>query len=118
MGKVFEDQSLKDLLVEAIRYGDRDDVRQRLNTVIDKALDQRHLKSLLDNNALAEETLGPERLFAVKEEMDKAEARKLQPLFVRAFFEKAFSTLGGTMHKREQQRFEITYVPEAVRGTA
>ncbi len=28
----------------------------------------------------------PERLFAVKEEMEKAEARRLQPYFVRSFF--------------------------------
>jgi len=35
------------------------------------------------------ETLSPERLFHVKEEMEKAEARRLQPYFVRSFFLKA-----------------------------
>jgi hypothetical protein len=54
-----------------------------------------HLKVLLDRNALAQETMNAERLFAVKEEMEKAEARRLQPYFVRAFFLKALDALGG-----------------------
>lgn len=115
LGEVFEGTSLKDLLMEAIRYGDRKDVRDRLSKKIDMALDHEHLKSLLDRNALAQETMSPERLFAVKEEMDKAEARRLQPFFVRAFFSKALDALGGTAHPREAGRFEITHVPAAIR---
>ncbi|MFD2717034.1 DEAD/DEAH box helicase, partial [Tistrella mobilis] len=57
LGEVFEETSLKDLLVEAIRYGDRPDVRARLTQKIDKALDHDHLKSLLNRNALAQETM-------------------------------------------------------------
>ena len=71
--------SLKDLLMEAIRYGDQPEVRARLTKKIDQALDHDHLKSLLDRNALAQETMSADRLFAVKEEMEKAEARRLQP---------------------------------------
>lgn len=115
LGEVFEETSLKDLLLEAIRYGDRPDVRARLSTKIDQALDRDHLKTLLDRNALAQETMSPERLFSVKEEMEKAEARRLQPLFVRSFFLKALDTLGGTAHSREAGRFEVTHVPAAIR---
>jgi superfamily II DNA or RNA helicase len=115
LGEVFEETSLKDLLMQAIRYGDRQDVRDRLSQKIDMALDHEHLKSLLDRNALAQETMSAERLFAVKEEMDKAEARRLQPFFVRAFFSKALDALGGTAHPREAARFEITHVPTAIR---
>jgi len=115
LGEVFEETSLKDLLMEAIRYGDRKDVRDRLSQKIDMALDHDHLKSLLNRNALAQETMSAERLFAVKEEMDKAEARRLQPFFVRAFFGKALDALGGTAHPREAGRFEITHVPAAIR---
>src|SRR5690606_19352849 len=39
LGEAFEGESLKDLLIEAIRYGERPDVRARLNQVIDGALD-------------------------------------------------------------------------------
>jgi superfamily II DNA or RNA helicase len=115
LGEVFEEISLKDLLMEAIRYGDRQDVRARLTTQIDQALDRDHLKSLLDRNALAQETMSADRLFAVKEEMEKAEARRLQPFFVRSFFLKAFDALGGTAHAREAGRFEITHVPVTIR---
>jgi superfamily II DNA or RNA helicase len=115
LGEVFEETSLKDLLVEAIRYGDRPEVRARLTQKIDKALDHDHLKSLLNRNALAQETMSADRLFAVKEEMEKAEARRLQPYFVRAFFTKALDALGGTAHPREAGRYEISHVPSAIR---
>ena len=115
LGEVFEEMSLKDLLMEAIRYGDQPEVRARLTKKIDQALDHDHLKSLLNRNALAQETMSADRLFAVKEEMEKAEARRLQPFFVRAFFLKALDAVGGTAHPREAARFEITHVPAAVR---
>ncbi|MBP6785919.1 MAG: DUF3883 domain-containing protein, partial [Verrucomicrobiales bacterium] len=111
LGEVFEDKSLKDLLIEAIRYGDRPEVRARLEQRIDHNFDHDHLKSLLNRNALAQESLSPDRLFAVKEEMEKAEARRLQPFFVRSFFLKGFETLGGSIYQRERGRYEITHVP-------
>jgi superfamily II DNA or RNA helicase len=115
LGEVFEETSLRDLLLEAIRYGDRPEVRARLTTKIDQALDRDHLKALLNRNALAQETMSADRLFAVKEEMEKAEARRLQPFFVKAFFLKALDALGGTVHPREAGRFEVTHVPAAIR---
>ena len=66
LGEVFEGKSLKELLIEAIRYGDQPDVRARLRNKIDHNFDRQNLLALLDRNALAQETLGPERLFAVK----------------------------------------------------
>ncbi len=115
LGEVFEETSLKDLLIQAIRYGDQPEVQSRLTRKIDQALDHSHLKSLLDRNALAQETMSPDRLFAVKAEMEKAEARRLQPYFVRSFFMKAFEQLGGSIFPREQGRYEITHVPTSIR---
>jgi SNF2 family DNA or RNA helicase len=115
LGEVFEEESLKDLLIRAIRYGDQPEVRARLLQKVDAALDQSHLRALLDRNALAQETMTPEHLFSVKEEMEKAEARRLQPYFVRSFFMKAFAALGGSIHRREAGRFEITHVPASIR---
>ena len=115
LGEVFEETSLKDLLMEAIRYGDRPDVRARLTTKIDQALDHDHLKALLHRSALAHETMSADRLFAVKQEMERAEARRLQPYFVRAFFLRALDALGGTAHPREAGRLEITHVPASIR---
>lgn len=115
LGEVFEDVSLKDLLLEAIRYGDQPEVRARLGQRIENALDHEHLRTILDRNALAQETMSAERLFSVKEEMEKAEARRLQPYFVRSFFMNAFASLGGSIYPREAARFEITHVPAAIR---
>lgn len=115
LGEVFEDKSLKDLLIEAIRYGEDPEVRARLMRKIEGALDTAHLEAIIQRNALCEEVMSAERLFAVKEEMEKAEARKLQPYFIRAFFHQAFQQLGGELRPREQGRFEITHVPAHIR---
>ncbi len=115
LGDVFEETSLRDLLLEAIRYGDKPEVRAKLTKRIEHAFNPEHLKSLLNRNALAQETMSADRLFRVKEEMERAEARRLQPFFVRSFFLKAFDQLGGTIHRRELERFEITHVPATVR---
>jgi hypothetical protein len=105
LGEVFEDISLKDLLLQAIRYGDQPEVRARLGQRIENALDHDHLRTILERNALAQESMTIERLFSVKEEMEKAEARRLQPYFVRSFFMKAFESLGGSIRSREAARF-------------
>lgn len=55
------------------------------------------------------------RLFAIKADMEKAEARKLQPYFIRAFFTRAFGEFGGDLRPREPGRWEITHVPAAIR---
>lgn len=115
LGEAFDNVSLKDLLIDAIRYGERPEIKAKLDQAIEGALDTEHLKEILKRNALVEEHMGLEQLYAVKEEMEKAEARKLQPYFIRAFFTEAFKTLGGDMRSREPGRFEITHVPATIR---
>ncbi len=115
LGEVFDGASLRDLLIEAIKYGDLPETRAKLHTKVDKALDHTRIRDILERNALAQESMTPERLFAVKEEMEKAEARRLQPFFIRSFFLRAFETLEGTIHTREAGRFEVTHVPASIR---
>ncbi|MCA8051098.1 helicase-related protein [Burkholderia arboris] len=115
LGEVFEERSLKDLLIEAIRYGADPEVRARLLRRVEGALDTQHLENIIKRNALCEEVMDERRLFAVKEEMEKAEARKLQPYFIRSFFNQAFQQLGGELRPREQGRYEITHVPANIR---
>ncbi|MFI0848416.1 helicase-related protein [Mesorhizobium sp. IMUNJ 23232] len=116
LGEAFEDKSLKDLLMEAVRYGDRDDVRARLQQSIDCAVDQSHLNALTKRAQLSQETLDPERVKELRFEMDRAHARRLQPFYIRMFFEEAFRRLGGEMVARETGRWEITRVPALVRS--
>ncbi|MEI7959243.1 MAG: DUF3883 domain-containing protein, partial [Verrucomicrobiota bacterium] len=115
LGEVFEERSLKDLLLDAIRYNDQPERNAERLRTIDNALDIAHIQGLLERNALAQETMSQERLFKVKEQMEIAEARRLQPFFVRAFFAKAFEGLSGAMYPREPGRFEITHVPALIR---
>lgn len=115
LGEAFEGKSLKDLLIEAIRYGEQPEVRARLDQAIEGALDVEHLKDILRRNALVEQHMSLEELYAVKEEMEKAEARKLQPYFIRAFFSEAFKRLNGEMRQRESGRYEIKHVPADIR---
>ena len=115
LGEVFEDKSLKDLLIEAIRYGEDPERHASVMRRIEGALDTVHLENIIKRNALCEEVMSTEHLFAVREELEKAEARKLQPYFSCAFFNQAFQQLGGELRSREQGRFEITHVPAPIR---
>jgi superfamily II DNA or RNA helicase len=116
LGKVFEEHPLRDLLIQAIRYGDRPDVRAKLQEVVDSAIDRPHLLELLEERALARDTLSSSQVARVREEMERAEARKLQPHFISAFFIEALQLLGGTIREREPKRYELTHVPAIIRN--
>ncbi|MDI3490756.1 MAG: hypothetical protein PWP11_2033 [Thauera sp.] len=115
LGEVFEEKSLRELLIDAIKYGEDPARKAELFRKIEGALDTDHLQNIIRRNALCEEVMDQQRLYAVKEEMEKAEARKLQPFFVRAFFNQAFQSLGGELRPREAGRAEITHVPAIIR---
>ena len=109
----FQERSLRDLLIEAIRYGDRPEVKARLDRIIDAGV-----KDGLDE-MLAEKALHPEMFSAldldeVRARMEKARERRLQPGYIAAFFLSAFERLGGQVRKREKGRYEITRVPTRV----
>lgn len=115
LGKLtFENKPLRELLLEAVRYGDQQGVRDRLEQVVDSALDRDHLTDLLQNHALAHSTMDASRVQGIRESMDRAEARRLQPHFVASFSLTAFRGLGGSVFEREPGRFEITHVPATV----
>jgi len=116
LGKLFREKSLRELLIEAIRYGEQPEVRERLFRVVDAALDRKHLEQLLEERALARETLDSATIRRIKEDMERAEARKLQPHFVASFFIEAFRLLGGAIREREPRRYEITHVPAIIRS--
>jgi len=118
LGALFDDRSLKDLLIDAIRFGADPQAHEQVLQQVDGALDTQHLQNILHRNALCEEIMNEQRLFAVKAELEKAEARKLQPFFVRAFFTQAFQRFNGTLYPREPGRYKITYVPGEIREHA
>jgi SNF2 family DNA or RNA helicase len=117
LGKIqFENnKSLRDLLLEAIRYGEQPEVQSYLTTVLDKALDRGHLQSLLDEGALANDVMDATKIQSIREEMERADAKRLQPHFIESFFLEAFKQLGGSLKQKETRRFEVTNVPSPVR---
>lgn len=114
LGRVFAERPLKELLLEAIRYGEDPNVRARLFRQVDGAVDKERLEKLLQD-ALATEVLDPARLTELREQMERAEARRLQPHYLTSFFREALARLGGTVHPREEGRMEVTFVPPRVR---
>ena len=56
------------------------------------------------------------RVHKVREEMERADARRLQPHYIESFFLEAFSRLGGRASQRESRRYEVTHVPATVRS--
>ena len=117
LGKLqFEGRPLRDLLIEAIRYGDRPQVRARLTQAVSEAVDRRHLQTLIEENALVQDAMDSAQVARVREDMERAEARRLQPHYVESFFLEAFRQLGGAVRQREPRRYEISHVPAAVRN--
>ena len=112
----FEGRPLRDLLLEAIRYGEQPEVRARLDTAVDQALDQSVLQDLLEERQLVHDAMDASRVQRVREEMERAEARRLQPHYIEAFFLEAFQQIGGSARQREPRRYEVTHVPPPIRN--
>ena len=115
LGQLFREQRLRDLLIEAIRYGDRPEVKARLNQIVDNLTDRKHCQELLEERALANDSMDASQVQKIREDMERAEARRLQPHFVESFFLEAFRILGGSIKEREPRRYEITHVPALIR---
>lgn len=115
LGELFEARALRDMFMEAIRYGERPDVREKLFKTIDGAIDRKRIEDIVARSKLTKEGLDASTITALKEEMERAEARRLQPRYIRSFFEEAFALAGGVMHQRESGRYEVKRVPAILR---
>jgi superfamily II DNA or RNA helicase len=112
----FEDRPLRDLLMDAIRYGDKPEIKARLFQIVDQALDRQHLRELVESRALTHDSMDVTKVRQIREDMERADARRLQPHFIASFFLEAFKLLGGTIHEREPKRYEIKHVPATIRN--
>lgn len=114
LGEAMSGAELRRLLLEAIRYGDDPEVRDRINRVIDDTIGQR-VRDAIEHPPLAAETLAFADVDRIRTEMQEAAAKRLQPHYVRAFFASALEHLGGKLVEREPGRFNIPSVPAAIR---
>jgi SNF2 family DNA or RNA helicase len=86
LGKALGSAELRKLLIEAIRYGDRPKVRARLFQQVEEALDTERLKGLIEEKALTRDSMDSSRIRKIREDMERAEARRLNPTLSHHFF--------------------------------
>ena len=115
LGEVFEETSLKDLLMEAIRYGDQPEVRARLTQE-----DRPGTRPRPPQVALGPQRARPgddERRPALRRQGGDGEGRSppASAVLRAGVLPEGLDALGGTAHPREAGRFEITHVPAAIR---
>ncbi len=115
LGELFEGQALRDLLIDAIRYGEQPEKRAELFRKVEGVVEVEAIERLVAQRKLTSEGMDPAVVSAIREEMERAQARRLQPHFISAFFREAFALLGGRIVERERGRFEITRVPSILK---
>ena len=115
LGDLFDGKPLKDLLWEAIQYGEREEVKNRLDTAIDGVVDVAHIKKIMDERKLTNDVMPEKEVQDIRLDMERAEAQRLQPHHIQSFFIEAFKHLGGNIKQREEGRFEIINVPVRIR---
>lgn len=76
LGEAFNEHPLRDLLMEAIRYGELPEVKAKMHEVIDHRVSD-GLKELLEERALASDHLADADLARLRAAMDEARARRL-----------------------------------------
>lgn len=115
LGELFEGHALRDLLVDAIRYGDRPEKKAELFEKVEGVVDVEAIEKLVEERKLTSEGMTAASVAEIREQMERAQARKLQPHFIGSFFREAFTTLGGRISAREAGRFEILRVPSILK---
>ena len=119
LGEVFEDKSLKDLLIEAIRYGEDPERRASLLRKVEGALDTEHIESIIRPQRPVRRGNGREA--PVRREGGDGEGRSpqaaalLHPLLLHA----GVPELGGELRSREQGGTKsLTFPPSFANGIA
>lgn len=115
LGKVFREKSLREMLLESIRYGEDPMRKEELRKKVRGILDLNRINESLKQHAIGETSLSKTEIQAIKEDLERANARKLQPHFISAFFVEAFRQLGGSIYERENLRYEIRHVPAMIK---
>ena len=113
-------QAAPRLLIEAIRYGDTPEVRTQMTRVIDEALDVEHLARAARRPCPRARTSSTRRkVAAVRDELERAEASRLQPHYVRELLPRRRSSASAAqVREREPGRYELTQVPGRIRDRA
>ncbi|MXZ78963.1 MAG: DUF3883 domain-containing protein [Acidimicrobiia bacterium] len=109
--------SLQELLLRAITADDDPAHLEYMQEVIEGDIGKQ-LENVLKERAFVGGLADPALNDKIKEDMERARARKLQPWFVHGFFSEALRQYGGRITSRERGRYEITRIPASVRSFA
>ena len=77
--------------MEAIKYGEQPEVRARLNEKVDEYLGPEMFQKLINEHAISSDIMNADRVFRIKEDMERAQARRLQPHYIFSYFKEAFN---------------------------
>ena len=114
LGQLFQGNALRDLMIAAIKEADKPERQRYLTEVVDPKISD-GIPELLKANQLVPAAMDASEIDEMRREMERAEAARLQPHHVEAFFHRAFSDVGGSLRMRENHRFEIKRVPNEIR---
>ena len=73
LGNALDAASLKELLLRAIKYENSEEAKNWMKQKIDSDLDTEKLRKLLAEQSNFQQTLSPEMVYKIKDEMDRAE---------------------------------------------
>ena len=118
LGKLFQETPLRKLLMDAVRYGDSPRIRARLEQAVDSAADPNHARRTQEEQSLIKTAMDASRVMEIREDMERAAIQRLQPHYIKAFFQPAFEYLGGIMRECESGRYAIDHTPARIRGHA
>ena len=116
LGEAINGKQLGELLIEAIRYGDRPDKQAQLEQDIEDKLNLENLQKILEKRSLYHNLMDNSKLRQIYENIERAEVHKLQPHFIVDFFVAAFRLLGGNIQGGESGRYEVTFIPVSLRN--
>ncbi len=110
----FGGKPLRELLIEAVRYGNSPQAQARLDQVVEAALDQKHLSRLLKDRSLLTERADLSKVADVRSQLERADASRPQPHYLSAFFLEAFRGLGGQAQPSAKGYWELSSLPAAL----
>lgn len=114
LGQLFDSTSLRNLMMDAIQYGDDPARQEEFFQIVDARVSE-GIPELLARHSLASPALDLEKVESIRRDMERAEATRLQPHHVEHLFRNAFEYLGGRMTPRDGgRRYEIRNVPSAI----
>lgn len=114
LGQLFQGNALRDLMIAAIKEANKPERERYLIEVVDPKIAE-GIPELLAANQLVPSKLDQGEVDEIRRDMERAEAARLQPHHVEAFFHRAFTDVAGSLRMRESHRFEIRSVPAVIK---